>query len=391
MDRFAAEIGMDPAEVRKRNFISKDRFPFKTPTGPVYDCGDYEQALDLLLESADYQELRREQSEKRREGATRQMGLGLAAYVEITNGIPGGEFGAVEVRDDGTVVVRTGTSPHGQGHVTAWSMIVADALGVPLEDVEVIHGDTDLVARGVGTFGSRSLQTGGVAVGHAAQTVVERAKEVASQLLEADPADIVLEKATGPARFQVAGAPVLSKSWGDVARAASERDESLKAEVDFVPEGPSYPFGCHLAVVEVDTDTGKVVLQRMITVDDAGTILNPLLAEGQIHGGIAQGVAQALMEEFVYDDDGNPLTTNLADYEFLSAPEVPSFETQFMQTPTPMNDLGAKGIGESGTIGSTPAVQNAVIDAVSHLGVRHVDMPTTPERVWRAIQEAAGR
>jgi len=386
VDRFAVEIGMDPAEVRRRNFIAKDRFPFQTPAGALYDSGDYEGALDLLLEASNYEALRSEQKKRRSSAGNVHLGIGLSAYVEITNGIPGGEFGSVEVLTDGKVLVKTGTSPHGQGHVTAWSMIVADALGVAIEDVEVIHSDTDQVARGVGTFGSRSLQTGGAAVNQAAGQVVEKAKDLAAELLEADPKDIVIDKTSGS--FHVAGTPALSRSWAQLATVAVEKGEGLAAEGDFVPDGPSFPFGCHLAVVEVDEETGKVVLQRMVDVDDAGRILNPLLAEGQLHGGLAQGIAQALVEEFVYDDYGNPLTTNLADYAFITASELPSFETHFMETPTPMNVLGAKGIGESGTIGSTPAVQNAVVDALSHLGVRHVDMPTTPERVWRAIQEA---
>lgn len=387
VDRFAVEIGMDPAEVRRVNLLAKDSFPRTTATGTTYDVGDYETALDKLLEVSRYAELRAEQARRRESGGTRQMGLGLSMYVEITNGIPGGEFGAVEVRPDGTVLVRTGTSPHGQGHVTAWSMIVADALGVSLEDVEVVHGDTDVVPDGVGTFGSRSLQTGGVAVGQAATEVVEKARNLVAELLEADVADIVLDRSIG--RFHVAGTPTVSRGWAELASAAPERgDVALESSGRFVPEGPTFPFGAHLAVVEVDTETGKVTLERMITVDDAGRILNPLLAQGQIHGGLAQGIAQALVEEFRYDPDGNPLTANLADYGLISAAELPSFESNFMETPTPLNVLGAKGIGESGTIGATPAVQNAVIDALSHFGVRHIDMPLTSERVWRAIEAA---
>jgi carbon-monoxide dehydrogenase large subunit len=396
MDRFAAELGMDPAEVRRVNLIGKERFPFETQTGAKYDVGDYERALDTLLEVADYQQLRDEQARRRESGAARQIGLGLSVYVEITNGDGGSEYGSVEVRADGTVLVRTGTSPHGQGHVTAWSMIVADTLGVPLEDVEVVHGDTDHVLKGVGTFGSRSLQTGGVAVGRAAEDVVEQARNLAADLLEADVADIVHDKSEG--RFHVAGTPALARSWAELAAVAHERAEDadgengevvrLQAETDFKPEGATFPFGAHLAVVEVDTETGKVTLERMITVDDAGRILNPLLAEGQIHGGLGQGIAQALVEEFCYDEDGNPITANLADYGLISAVELPSFETSFIETPTPLNPLGAKGIGEAGTIGSTPAVQNAVVDALAHLGVRHIDMPATPERVWRAIEAA---
>jgi carbon-monoxide dehydrogenase large subunit len=396
MDCFAAEIGMDPVEVRRRNLIGKDRFPFETPTGAKYDIGDFSRALDTVLERADYEELRAEQARRRESGAARQLGIGLSLYVEITNGDGGSEYGSVEVRPNGTALVRTGTSPHGQGHVTAWSMIVADTLGVALEDVEVVHGDTDQVLKGVGTFGSRSLQTGGVAVGQAAGEVVEQARLLAADLLEADVADVVLDKAAG--RFHVAGTPALSRSWAEVATAAEERakDEgrqegapaALRAETDFAPGASTFPFGAHIAVVEVDTETGKVTLQRMITVDDAGRIVNPLLAEGQIHGGLGQGIAQALVEEFCYDEDGNPVTANLADYGLISAAELPSFETAFIETPTPLNPLGAKGIGESGTIGSTPAVQNAVVDALAHLGVRHVDMPATPERVWRAIDAA---
>jgi carbon-monoxide dehydrogenase large subunit len=390
VDRFASEIGMDPAEVRRINLIPEDRFPYQSAAGALYDSGAYHRALDTLLATADYGSLRERQAERRKASGASHLGIGLSCYVEITNGVPGGEFGSVEVLDDGKVLVKTGTSPHGQGHVTAWSMIVADALGVDMEDIEVVHGDTDLVASGVGTFASRSLQTGGASLANASADVTEQAKGIASQLLEADEADIVLDKSSG--RFHVAGTPAVSRSWAELAAAAVELGKgALAADANFVPEGPSYPFGCHLAVVEVDSETGRVNLERMITVDDAGTILNPLLAGGQVHGGLAQGIAQALLEEFVYDEDGNPLTTTLADYSFISAPELPSFENQFMQTPTKMNALGAKGIGESGTVGATPAVQNAVVDALSHLGVLHVDMPTTPERVWRAIEDAKGR
>jgi carbon-monoxide dehydrogenase large subunit len=388
IDEFALEIGMDPAEVRRRNLIGKDSFPFTTPTGTEYDIGDYERTLDLALEVSGYAELRAEQARRRAAGDSHQLGIGLSCYVEITNGVPEGEFGAVEVRPNGKVVVRTGTSPHGQGHVTAWSMLVSDALGIPIEDIEVVHGDTDIVPRGVGTFGSRSLQVGGVAVNQAATEVVDKAKHLAADLLEAAPEDVVLDKVHG--QFHVAGTPAVARSWKELAEASVAKDGNpLMAEVDLESPGATYPFGTHIAVVDVDTETGKVTLERHIAVDDAGRILNPLLAEGQVHGGIAQGVAQALVEEFVYDDDGNPLTSNLADYSFVSAAELPSFETRFTETPTPRNALGAKGIGESGTIGATPALLNAVVDAVSHLGVRHIDMPTTPMRVWQAVRAAA--
>ena len=389
LDLFAAEISMDPAEVRRRNLVMGTApFPFTTPTGTVYDIGDYGKALEMLLAAAGYDELRAEQATRRLSNEPVQLGLGLAVYVEVTNGLPGGEFSSVEIRPDGTALVKTGTSSHGQGHATAWSMLVAETLGLRLEDVEVVHSDTDLVARGLGTYASRSLQTAGVAARQAASEVLDLAKQLASDLLEADPADIVVSEAGGG--LHVAGSPSPHLGWSELAESAARNGSPLAAEVDFVPSGPTFPFGAHLAVVEVDTDTGKVVLRRLVAVDDAGRIVNPLLAEGQVHGGLAQGVAQALLEEFSYDANGNPLTSTLADYTFISAAELPSFETFSMETPTPVNQLGAKGIGESGTIGSTPAVQNAVVDALSHLGVRHVDMPTTPERVWRAITAAQG-
>jgi len=387
MDCYAAEIGMDPAELRRKNLIAPDAFPYTTPTGTEYDCGNYRRAFDLALEMAGYEELRSEQKARRAGGGRRQLGIGLSSYVEITNGVPEGEYGAVEIRPDGKAVVRTGTSPHGQGHHTAWSMLVSDQLGIAIEDIEVIHGDTDLVPRGVGTFGSRSLQVGGAAVNQAAVEVVDKARALAADLLEADMADIVLDKPG--AAFHVAGTPAISRGWGELAQASLERDGvALMAEVDLSSPGATFPFGTHVALVEVDTETGTVELVRHVAVDDAGRLLNPLLAEGQVHGGIAQGAAQALLEEFSYDAAGNPLTANFADYSIISAAELPRFETSFTETATPRNPLGAKGIGESGTIGSTPAVHNAVVDAVSHLGVRHIDMATTPERVWQAVQAA---
>ncbi|HET9733304.1 MAG TPA: xanthine dehydrogenase family protein molybdopterin-binding subunit [Acidimicrobiales bacterium] len=384
VDLFAAEIGMDPAEVRRRNLVPADAFPFTTPGGTTYDIGDYQKALDLALSTAGYDELRAEQAERRASGHRRQLGIGLSVYVEITNGVGGDEYGSVTVRPDGRVLVRTGTSPHGQGHGTAFAMLVAERLGVPVDDVDVVHGDTDVVPQGGGTMGSRSLQTGGVAVHQAAGEVVERARQLAADQLEADPADVVLDKVSG--RFHVTGTPAVGRGWAELAAEAGP----IEAEVRFNPAGPTFPFGAHVAVVEVDTETGHVTLRRMVAVDDAGRILNPLLADGQIHGGLAQGVAQALLEEVLYDEDGNPVTSNLADYAFVSAAELPSFDRIPMETPTPLNELGAKGIGESGSIGSTPAVQNAVVDALSHLGIRHVGIPATPQRVWEAIQSAAG-
>ncbi|MEY2475331.1 MAG: aerobic carbon-monoxide dehydrogenase large subunit [Actinomycetota bacterium] len=380
MDLYAAEIGMDRAEVRRRNLVGRDAFPFNTLTGTEYDIGDYERALDLVLEAAGYEELRATQARRRDANDRVQLGIGVVTYVEITNVERSAEFASVEVLADGKAVVRTGTSPHGQGHVTAWAMLASEQTGIPIDDIEVVHGDTDAVPTGGGTSGSRSLQAGGVAVNQAAVALVDKARQRAADLLEANPDDVVLDRVD--ARFHVAGTPALAKTWSELATGDAD---PLRAEVNFSPPGATFPFGAHIAVVEVDTETGKVELLRMVAVDDAGRILNPLLAEGQIHGGLAQGVAQALYEEVSYDDDGNPVTSNLADYAFPSAAELPSFETVSMETPTPLNELGAKGIGESGTIGSTPAVQNAVVDALAPLGVRHVDMPCTPERVWRAI------
>jgi len=386
MDLFAAEIGMDPAEVRRRNLVADDKFPFTTAVGTVYDIGAYTKALDLALEASGYEALRQDQARRRQAGGPRQIGIGVSTYVEITNaGGSNGEFAAVEIIDGGKARVYTGTSPHGQGHLTAWSQLASAQLGIPMEDIEVVANDTDLVPFGGGTMGSRSLQAGGLAVHEASIQLVDQARQLAAELLEANIDDVILDRPGG--RFHVAGTPSVGRSWSELADAATERG-GLRVDHNSAPPGPTFPFGSHVAVVEVDTETGRVVLQRLIAVDDAGTILNPLLAEGQRHGGLAQGAAQALMEEFVYDADGNPMTSNLADYAMISATELPSFELVAMETPTPVNALGAKGVGESGTIGSTPALQSAVIDALAHLGIRHIDMPATPERVWRAIEAA---
>jgi len=384
VDLFAAEIGMDPAEVRRRNFVTPDKFPFQTKTGAMYDTGRYEDALDKALAAAGYDELRREQQRRRAAGGARQLGIGISAYVEITAGDGGPETAKLEVKDDGSATVYTGSSPHGQGHETAWAMLVQDELGIPMDQVTVLHGDTDLIPVAVGTFASRSLQLGGSAVHKAAIEVKDEARRHAAGMLEAAEADVVLETSTG--LWQVRGDPDTALSWGQVVGHAS--GGSLVADVSFAQDRPTFPFGAHVSVVEVDTETGQVKLLRHVTVDDAGTVLNPVLTEGQRHGGIAQGAAQALLEEVLYDADGNPQTSTLADYATISAPDLPSFELVDSQTPTTLNPLGAKGIGEAGTIGSTPAIQNAVIDAVSHLGVRHIDMPTTPQRVWMAINEA---
>ena len=309
----------------------------------------------------------------------------MSTYVEITagGGVPT-EFGAVTVHDDGSAVVRTGSSSHGQGHHTVWASLVSDQTGIPVDRIEVVHGDTDLVAKGGGTAGSRSLQLGGSAVYTAAIQLVERAVPLAAHLLEAAAEDVRLDADRG--EFHVVGTPAISITW---AKLAAEFPEDMAVETDFNATGPTFPFGAHVAVVEIDPETGLTRLIRHVACDDAGVIVNPLLADGQRHGGIAQGVAQALLEEVRYDSDGNPMTTTLADYTFISACELPSFELVSHETPTSYNPLGAKGIGESGTIGSTPAVQSAVVDALSHLGVRHLDMPCSPERVWLAISGAS--
>jgi carbon-monoxide dehydrogenase large subunit len=385
IDLFANAIGMDPAQVRRKNFIAPDKFPFKTKMGAVYDSGRYADALDKVLAAADYAELRAEQRRRRESGEVVQLGIGVSSYVEITAGDAGaGETARLVVDGDGSAVVYTGSSAHGQGHQTAWAMLVQDELGIPMDRVTVIHGDTDLIPDGIGTYGSRSLQLGGSAVHKAAVEVKDEARRQAAQMLEAAEADVVLDIGTG--RWQVRGDPDTALTWAQVVGHTAEG--MLTADVKFIPERATFPFGAHVAVVEVDTETGKVRLVRHITVDDAGPVLNPVLAEGQRHGGIAQGAAQALLESVLYDADANPLTSTLADYAAISATELPSFELVSSETPTDLNPLGVKGIGEAGTIGSTPAVQSAVIDAVAHLGIRHIDMPATPERVWAAIQEA---
>jgi carbon-monoxide dehydrogenase large subunit len=387
VDLFAAEIGADPAQVRLKNLLPKFTEPHQTAFGALYDSGDYPAALEAALRAAGYSGLRGEQAQRRARGDTVQLGIGLSCYVEITG--PGMEEGGprenatVEVHPDGTATILTGTSPHGQGHSTAWAMLASDELGIPVERITVRWGDTDLIPEGGGTGGSRSLQQGGAAVQQAARELIEAARDRAATELEASPADLRFNVAASA--FEVAGDPAASVP---LARLANR--ERLLVRSVFAAPGPTFPFGAHIAVVEVDTGTGKAVLRRMVTVDDAGTVLNPLLAEGQRHGGIAQGAAQALLEEVVYDAAGNPQTASLADYAFMSATEVPSFELVDMATITTYNPLGAKGIGEAATIGATPAVQNAVVDALAHLGVRHIDMPASPMRVWQALQAAAG-
>ena len=390
VDLFAAEVGLDPLEVRRRNLLRADEFPWPSPTGLTYDSGDYHRALDVALGELDLDGLRAEQRRRREANDPIQLGIGWSVFIDRTAGVPGTEYGSVELRHDGSVLVLTGSSPYGQGHHTAWAMLVADRTGIPLDRIEVVHGDTDVVPRGGITGGSRSAQKAGTAVAQATEALVERARDQAAELLEAAPADVVLDVATG--RFHVAGAPAArAVDWVEIATtvAAAPESELLRCESDFAGDGPTFPFGVYAAVVEVDTDTGRVELRRIVTVDDAGTILNPLLAMGQVHGGLGQGIGQALFEEFVYDADGNPLTSSFADYGLPTASDVPTYEAHLTETPSPNNPLGFKGIAESGTIGAPPAVQNAVVDALAHRGVRHVDLPLTPQRVWRAICDAS--
>ena len=391
MDLFAADIGMDPVVVRHQNFIAPFMDGYTTRSGAKYDCGRFGAALDLAVARADYTALRAEQQARRVAGDRKALGIGVACYVEVTalGGGPAGitESGSVELQPDGSIIAKTGSTPYGQGHETTWAMLISDATGVPMHKIRVLHGDTDVIASSGLTGGSRSVQIAGSAISDAATRLSAKARALAADLLEAAAGDVVLDTANG--NFHVQGTPAKSVAWADIATAANATGSLLSADNEFAQAGPSFPFGAHIAVVEVDLDTGHVTLLRHIAVDDCGTMINPLLVEGQVHGGLAQGAAQALLEEVRYDADGNPQTSNFADYAVISATELPNFERVEMETPSPLNPLGAKGIGESGTIGATPAVQNAVIDALSHLGVRHIDMPCTPEKVWRAIDAAA--
>ncbi|MCP4086214.1 MAG: xanthine dehydrogenase family protein molybdopterin-binding subunit [Actinomycetia bacterium] len=389
VDVAADELGLDPTEIRRKNFLQPDQFPLTTHGGANYDSGEYERSLDAVIEAAGYQDLLAQQAERRASGSNKQLGIGVSSYVEVT--APAGlhiEYGAVEINEDGSVTGRVGTSAHGQGHITAFSMIISDMLGVPMDQITILQSDTDEIPRGAGTMGSRSLQTAGSAVHVASETVLDKASKLAAHLLEADESDIV----KGDGGLQVAGVPAKALSWAELAAAAkddgrrpADMEGGLAHELDFDGTDSTFPFGSHIALVEVDTETGAVELLRHVAVDDCGRILNPMLVRGQQHGGIAQGAAQALYEVVKYDDDGNPITGNLMDYAIPSAAELPSFETSNTETPSPRNPLGAKGIGESGTIGSTPAIQNAVVDAVSHLGVKHIEMPLSAMRVWEAI------
>jgi carbon-monoxide dehydrogenase large subunit len=389
VDMLADELDLDPADVRRRNLIPPDVFPFTTAVGTTYDVGDYGRALDEALRIAGHDELLREQRIRRERGDHVLLGIGLSTYVEIT-AFAEKEFGSVAVAADGTVTVLTGISPHGQGHETSLAQIVSGVLQVPFESVRVIHSDTGVVPRGNGTYGSRSLQLGGSAIFERSNEVLAKARHLAAHALEVDEVDVT----HAAAGFHPAGAPDRMVTWRQVVDLATSppgaEEPGLSAVGTFREAGSTFPFGAHVAVVEVDVETGDVRLVRHVAVDDCGRILNPMLVDGQVHGGLAQGIAQALFEEVRYDELGNPMTSTFTGYLVPSAAELPGFQTHHTQTPTPLNPLGAKGIGESATIGSTPAVQNAVVDALSHLGVRHLDLPLSPERVWSALR-ASGR
>ena len=384
MDLLAEELQVDPTEVRRRNFIRPSQFPYRTPTDQLYDTGDYEKALDRALEMVDYASVRREQSERLARGDRWRLGVGISTYVEITAPQGRTEWGSVTVHEDDTIEIATGLSSHGQGHETSLTQIVADVMQVPMERIAYVQGDTGRVASGGGTMGSRSLQLGGSAILEAGRDVVEKGKRLFAALCEAAPEDVVV---TDGGRVSVAGSPDTAMTWGQLARLS---DDGLASRLSFDQPEATFPFGTHIAVVEVDIETGDVRYLRHIAVDDCGKILNRRMVDGQVHGGVSQAAGQALLEQVLYDEEGNPLTTNLTTYLLPAAPNLPSIEIDHTITPTTQNALGVKGIGEAGTIGATAAIQNAVIDALRPLGISHLDMPLTPSRVWQAITEANG-
>ncbi|MYU05895.1 molybdopterin-dependent oxidoreductase [Streptomyces sp. SID8366] len=403
MDELAAELGLDPVELRRRNWIRHEEFPYTTIAGLTYDSGDYEAATAKALALFGYDALRAEQRERAERGDPVRLGIGVSTFTEMCGlapsrvlrdlryGAGGWEAASVRMLPTGKVEVVTGTSPHGQGHVTCWSQIAADVLGVPFEDVEVLHGDTRSSPQGMDTYGSRSLAVGGEAVHRAAATVVDKARKVAAHLLEASEQDLEFRHGV----FSVKGSPEARKSIQEIAFEAFTSHDlpdgvepSINAEHVVDPENFSFPHGTHLCAVEVDTETGRTRIRSYVCVDDVGHVVNPMIVEGQVHGGLAQGIAQALYEEAVYDDEGNLVSGSMADYLVPSAPDLPEFVTDRTETPASSNALGVKGVGEAGTIASTPAVVNAVVDALRPLGVTDVRMPCTPERVWRAVRKA---
>jgi carbon-monoxide dehydrogenase large subunit len=406
IEALAAKVGVDAVEIRRRNYVGPEQFPYSSAAGLVYDSGAYEAALDKALELAGYTELRAEQARRRAEGDTTQLGIGLSSYMEMCGLAPsrvlaslnysagGWEAATVRLLPTGKVQVVTGTAPHGQGHETSWSMIVADRLGMSPDDVDVLHSDTAIAPYGLDTYGSRSLAVGGVAVAIATDRVVDKARLIAAHQLEVAEEDLDFVGGS----FSVKGSPDRAMQLAAVAFEAFTAhnlpdglEPNLEASSHFDPPNFTFPFGTHVAVVEVDTDTGRVELRAYIAVDDCGNQVNPLIVEGQVHGGVVQGIAQALFEEALYDDDGNLLTSTLMDYLVPAASELPSFVTGTTVTPSPTNLLGVKGVGEAGTIGSAPCVINAICDALQPFGIDDMEMPATPERVWRAIEEARKR
>ncbi len=408
VDVAAAETGVDPVDLRRHNLVTADEQPYTSATGMTYDSGDYRALLDAAVERIGYRQLRGEQRARRAAGTTPLLGIGVTMWLDCTPMNRPGEHASVElVADPGhplgvRVQVRDGANDQGQAHRTTWALLIAERTGLPLDTVALGLGDTRLVPSGEGTGSARSTMLAGGAVADAAAVVADQARAVAAHLLEAAEPDIVLS-AEG---CSVAGAPARGVSWADLVAATPEQlpDDLVErireqrqhlpgfgigAAVDFTQPGPTFPSGCHAAVVEIDPETGRVELLRFVAVDDCGTVVNPAAVEGQQHGGIVQGIAQALYEEIVHDADGNPLTATFADYGIPSAAEVPSLDVSVLPAPSPVNPLGVKGIGQAGAIGSTVAVQNAVVDALSHVGVRHIDLPLTPERVWRAIGAAS--
>jgi carbon-monoxide dehydrogenase large subunit len=393
MDMLARELNMDPAEVRRKNLIGADRFPFTTQMGAVYDSGNYEAALDLALQRADWPALKASRDAARAEG--RLVGLGLAMYVEVcglgpSSSLPTGgwEHAQVTVERDGRITATTGASPHGQGNETTFGQMLADQFGVPLEHVTIQHGDTAVVKQGIGTFGSRSQAVGGAALHLAGSKVKTKMAKFAAELLEAHSEDLVFENG----KIAVKGAPASAKAFADVASFAyvpvplpKDLEPGLSDEAFFEPANNTYPFGCHISMLEIDRETGEPKLLKFVAIDDAGNLINPLIVEGQIHGGLAQGVGQAMIEEAVYNDEGQLLTGSFMDYAMPRATDFPRFELDATVTPTPCNPLGAKGVGEAGTLGSTPCIVNAAVDALSEFGVKHVDMMLRPEKLWRII------
>jgi carbon-monoxide dehydrogenase large subunit len=405
MDALAAKMGIDPFELRKRNYIRKEQFPYTAFSGLVYDSADHLAAAERAAELAGYEAVRAEQEQRRQAGDTKHLGIGMSSYFEMCGlapsrvlaslnyGAGGWESATVRVLPTSKVQVVTGSAPHGQGHETAWSQIVAAKLGVSPEDVDVLHSDTAISPIGLDTYGSRSLAVGGIAIDMACDRVIDKARKIAAHQLEAREDDLDFEGGT----FSVKGTPDKSVPLAGIAFAAFTAHDlpegvepNLEASCTYDPPNFSWPFGTHIAVVEVDTETGGVDLQRYVAVDDCGVQVNPMIVNGQVHGGVVQGIAQALFEEAVYDEDGNLRTATLADYLMPAASDVPPITTDHTVTPSPTNALGVKGIVEAGTIGAAPAVINAITDALSHLGVSDIPMPASPQNVWNAIQAAGG-